>query len=229
MGGTESSESGVSAESAVASQENSAIAKLRDTAEVLEKREEHLSRKVQHEIKLARELNAAGKQREALVCMKRKKMLDKQIEQLTSQRLNLDTQRIALENMNITKETMEAQKAAAVAMKKVTNQMGGVDGVDATLDQVEEQMQEAEEINQAMSREVGGAVEDDDDLLQQLAVLEAETNANNAKAINASAKTEQAVFPSVPEVALPSVPQASRITSEEQRELEALERSMTMS
>jgi|TARA_B110001469_G_scaffold114702_1_gene118768 hypothetical protein len=55
-----------------------AISKLRDAAETMQKREEHLLRKMDNEIKLAKEFSAKGKKREALTCIKRKKMYEKQ-------------------------------------------------------------------------------------------------------------------------------------------------------
>eukprot|EP00965_Chrysotila_dentata_P165418 5462870-Pleurochrysis_carterae.AAC.2 len=84
-----------------------AIAKLRDASETLEKREEHLIRKIDMEIKQARTFNAAGKKREALTCIKRKKMYEKQLEQISGAKMTLETQRLALENVNINRETLE--------------------------------------------------------------------------------------------------------------------------
>ena len=55
-----------------------AIAKLRDNLEMLQKREDHLVRKMDNEIKMAKEFSAKGKKREALTCIKRKKMYEKQ-------------------------------------------------------------------------------------------------------------------------------------------------------
>ena len=50
--------------------------------ETVEKREEHLSRKVDNEIKQAKLFNSQNKKREAIQCLKRKKMYEKQIEQI---------------------------------------------------------------------------------------------------------------------------------------------------
>ena len=55
-----------------------AISKIRDQIEMLTKREEHLYRKMDNEVKQAKELSAKGKKREALTCIKRKKMYEKQ-------------------------------------------------------------------------------------------------------------------------------------------------------
>ena len=50
--------------------------------EMLTKREEHLRRKMDNEIRMAREFSAQGKKREALMCFQRKKMYEKQCEQI---------------------------------------------------------------------------------------------------------------------------------------------------
>ena len=55
-----------------------AIGKLRDASETMQKREEHLIRKIENEIKQAKEFSGKGKKREALTCIKRKKMYEKQ-------------------------------------------------------------------------------------------------------------------------------------------------------
>ncbi|KAL3898123.1 MAG: hypothetical protein SGPRY_012908, partial [Prymnesium sp.] len=70
-----------------------AIAKLREAAETLEKREDYLARKIDNEVKQAQELMKANKKKEALTCMKRKKLYEKQLEQLSNQKMTLETQR----------------------------------------------------------------------------------------------------------------------------------------
>ena len=58
------------------------IGKLRDALETVEKREEHLLRKVDNEIKQAKQFSQQNKKREAIQCLKRKKMYDQQINNL---------------------------------------------------------------------------------------------------------------------------------------------------
>ena len=144
--------------------QKAAIDKLRDAAETLEKRENHLQHKIDNEITQARAYSKAGKKREALTCIKRKKMYEKQMEQLMGTKNTLETQRLALEAININKEALEASRAAAGALSSATAQMGGVDAVEDTMDQVEEGLQDAEEIGEAMSRQVAtpGLDQDED-------------------------------------------------------------------
>ena len=53
-----------------------------DMIETIEKRETHIQRKIDNEITQAKKFSAAGKKREALQCIKRKKMYEKQLEQI---------------------------------------------------------------------------------------------------------------------------------------------------
>ena len=50
--------------------------------ETIEKREAHIDRKIQNEITNAKKFSQAGKKREALQCIKKKKMREKQLEQI---------------------------------------------------------------------------------------------------------------------------------------------------
>jgi len=215
-----------------------AIARLRDATETLEKREEHLFRKIDNEVKQARTFNAAGKKREALTCIKRKKMYEKQLEQITGAKMTLETQRLALENININRETLEAQRIGAAAMQQATKQMGGVDAVEETMDTVEEGLQDADEIGQAMARSVNvGLDADDDELLEELEGLEQDelnctlTSVGKTTALSEEEQLErELMMPSAPfsaPSAPTSVPKAREMTDEE-RELAALEASMAM-
>jgi len=221
-----------------------AIAKLRDASETLEKREEHLMRKIDNEIKQARAFSQQNKKREALTCIKRKKMYEKQLEQISGAKMTLETQRLALESMNINQAALAAQREGARAMQQATKQMGGVDAVEETMDQVEEGLQDADEIGQAMSRSINtGIDQDDDELLAELEELEDDdlasqlTNVSVSGAPAASTQSSEeaelaalgmdmASFPSAP-VSQPAAAKKKAMTDEE-RELAELEASMAM-
>lgn len=58
-----------------------AMETLRDTSAMVEKREAHLAQLIAREVDTARKHATAGQQREALLAMKRKKVLEKELEQ----------------------------------------------------------------------------------------------------------------------------------------------------
>jgi len=202
-----------------------AIAKVRDTIETLGKREEHILRKIDGEVKQAKELAAKGKKPQALQCIKRKKMYEKQLEQIGNTKMTLETQQLQLEAMNINKEALDAQKAAAGAMKAQMQAMGGVDAVDAIVDEVEDGLADANDIGEALGRSVGmpGVDADEDDLLAELEGLEADDLAGELGAVNLSAVTDMPAAP----VSMPSAP-TSKVMTDDERELAELEASMAM-
>ena len=61
---------------------HAAIEKLRDAHETFEKRKQHMDRKIDEQVKLAKKYSAQGKKRDALQCIKRKKIYEKQLDQL---------------------------------------------------------------------------------------------------------------------------------------------------
>jgi len=205
-----------------------AIAKLRDATETLDKREEHLLRKIDNEVKQAKQFSSAGKKREALTCIKRKKMYEKQLEQIDGARTTLEVQKLALENLNINKEVLDAQRAGAATMASVTAQMGGVDAVDDTMGQIEEGLADANEIADALSRPVAGGMEaDEDDLLAELEQLQG--GDLEAQALSTGLEDLGITAPSVPSSKpLPAAPTSAPVMTDEERELAELEASMAM-
>jgi len=226
-----------------------AIAKLRDASETMQKREEHLLRKIDGEISKAKEFSAKGKKHEALTCLKRKKMYEKQVEQITNAKMTLETQQLALENVNLNVAVLSAQKAGADAMTRATKQIGGVEGVEEIVDSVEEGLQDADEIGQAMGRSINSGIDmDDDELLAELEGLEQEDLTDQLTNVSVSAapaggssrqaqmSAEEAElealnasmnFPSAP-LNRPAAASGKTKMTEEERELAELEASMAM-
>jgi len=204
-----------------------AMDKVNDTLETITKREEHVQRKIDAELNNAKKFSAAGKKREALQCIKRKKMYEKQLEQMGTTKMTLENQKMTLEVMNINKETLAAQQAAAKAMQQQTKQMGGVDKVEEIMDSVEDGMQDAQEIQDALSRQIDmpGLDADEDDLLAELEGLEADELATELGTV--SLASDSAVeMPSAP-VSLPAAG-TKKVMTDEERELAELEASMAM-
>lgn len=54
--------------------------------DTIEKRESHIQRKIDNEVTNAKKLSAAGKKRDALQCIKRKKMFEQQLDQISCAR-----------------------------------------------------------------------------------------------------------------------------------------------
>jgi len=212
-----------------------AIVKVKDTIETMGKRQEHLLRKVNLETKNAMQYSKTNKKKEAIACLKRKKMFEKQVEQIANTMLTLETQLLTLESMNINREALEAQKFANAAIGEEVRKMGGVDAVAEVIDNVEEGLQDAHEIQEELGRVVGmpGIDDDEDELLAELEGLEEEQLAEEIGKVDLGTNAEALKgMPKAPQEELLSLPAAGTkkvaAMTDEERELAELEASMAM-
>ncbi|RZC93285.1 hypothetical protein C5167_030402 [Papaver somniferum] len=146
------------------------LAKLHETLAMLEKKENLLLRKVSAEVDKAKEFSKAKNKKGALACLKRKKMLEQQVEQLGNFQLRIHDQVTLIEGARVTTDTVDALRTGAAAMKsmqKATN----INDVDKTMDEINEQTQNMKEIQTALSTPIGYDF-DEDELEAELEELE---------------------------------------------------------
>ncbi|RHZ46297.1 hypothetical protein Glove_627g38 [Diversispora epigaea] len=198
-----------------------AIVRLRDTLQMLEKREIHLQTKVDAEKKIARS-NATTNKRAALMALKRKKQYDNQIEKIGGARITIEAQVMAIENANVNLETIKAMEQGAEAMRTIHGSMD-INKVDDTMDSIREQMDLADEISNAISVPMIGIELDDDELTAELEGLEQELL--EEQLLNAP----QVTAPNVPTIE-PGVKARNRIVEDldEEEELAQLRATMAM-
>ncbi|XP_063416869.1 charged multivesicular body protein 4b-like [Mytilus trossulus] len=150
-----------------------AIQKLRETEEMLEKKQAFLEKKIDQEVGTAKK-NAAKNKRAALQALKRKKRYEKQLQQIDGTLSTIEFQREALENASTNTEVLNVMGNAAKALKAAHQNMD-VDKVHDLMDDVAEQQEIANEISEAISNPVGfGQDADEDDLMAELEELEQE-------------------------------------------------------
>ena len=139
------------------------INKLRDTEDMLLKKQKFLEQKVEIEVSVAKK-SAKTKKRAALAALKRKKRFETQLRQIDGTFSTIEMQREALESEanNTTLLLMHG------AMKKAHNNCD-VDNVHDMMDDIAEQQDVAEEISEAISNPVAFSQDyDEDDLLAEL-------------------------------------------------------------
>jgi charged multivesicular body protein 4 len=197
---------------------------LKENYEVLEKREEHITKKMEVALKEAKEKMAKKDKNGALFCLKRKKMYEAEVQKLQGARITLDNQILALESAAVNIQTFKAIDQGAKAMREVRGNIDA-DAVDDVMDAVEDEKDIHAQISEAISRP-GQDLFDDEDLLNELHELDA---LESELEMEVPAPMPQTVFnPSV----LPSVPTGhisptpSHAESEEQKALRELEASM---
>lgn len=146
-----------------------AIVTLRQQLQMLEKKEEHLQKKIDEELKKARQ-NAVSNKPAATAALKRKKMHENELDKLAGTRLQLEVQVNTLESANLNAETMAAMKKAASALKDIHGNMT-LDKVDKVMADVQEQGEIAKEIAEVISAPTANDL-DDEELEAELAGLE---------------------------------------------------------
>jgi len=192
-----------------------AIQKLREVEEMLHKKQEYLEKKQNEEIEVIKK-NGTKNKRISLQALKRKKRIDKQLEQIDGTLTTIEYQREALENANTNTEVLKIMGHAAKALKQTHNNMD-IDKVEDLMDEVREQQQIAEEISSVISNPIGfGQEVDEDELMKELEELEQEELDKQLL------DTQPAHLPEVPSESLPVPTPRSRQKDDESDELKEL-------
>jgi len=213
------------------------ITKMRETLEMLEKRERHLQNKMNSELLEAKKYMAAKNKRAAMMCLKRKKAYENQIEKMSGARMTIDSQLMAIEGANVSKETMDVMKMGAQTMRSIHNNLT-VEDVDNTMEEIQEQLTINNEINEAISNPIVGVNDfDEDELNAELEALEQENLDQAFLNIHAPAAPVAVTQSPVKQQAQPMQPisnangrntAATAPVVDEEAELRALEESMTL-
>lgn len=193
-----------------------AIQKLRETEEMLTKKQEFLEKKIEHELQLAKKHGTKNK-RAAIQALKRKKRYEKQLEQIDGTLSTIEFQRDSLENANTNTEVLKNMGYAAKAMKAAHDM--DIDKVDDLMADISEQRELAQEISDAISKPVSyGEDFDEDDLLAELDDLQQEELDKNLLEIGGPETTP---LPNVPSTSLPNRPVKK---DEDEDDMEGLQR-----
>ncbi|KII94817.1 hypothetical protein PLICRDRAFT_96589 [Plicaturopsis crispa FD-325 SS-3] len=150
-----------------------AIVTLRQQLQMIEKKEDHLQKKIEDETRKAK-ANAVSNKAVATAALRRKKAASDELDRLAGTRLQLEMQVNTLESANLNAETMAAMSKASNALKVIHGKMTMTD-VDNTMAEVMEQRELAEEVAQAISNPMNAGIDlDDGELERELADLEQE-------------------------------------------------------
>ncbi|UZJ56403.1 hypothetical protein CBS101457_005723 [Exobasidium rhododendri] len=150
-----------------------AIIGLRQQLLMLDKKEEHLNKKIDDEMRKAKAAVTSNK-RAAQAALRQKKAYENELDRIAGTRMTLETQVNAIESANMNLETMTAMRRGADALRNIHGSLN-IDRVDTTMDSIREQMDLTNEISDAISNPVGmGHDIDEDDLKNELDELEQE-------------------------------------------------------
>uniref|UniRef100_A0A8C4QEL1 Charged multivesicular body protein 4c n=1 Tax=Eptatretus burgeri TaxID=7764 RepID=A0A8C4QEL1_EPTBU len=195
------------AESSPSPQE--AIQRLRESEELLCKKQLFLEEKITLELETARRHGTKNK-RAALLALKRKKRFEKHLAQIDGTLSTIEFQRESLENASTNTEVLRSMGFAAKALEKVHKDMD-INKVDDLMADIEEQQDLAQEISDAISRPVGFAQEiDEDELLAELEEMEQEELDKELLTVG------EPELPSVPSSTIPAVQPAKQENEDEE-------------
>lgn len=142
------------------------IAKLRETLETLDKRDQFLDKKIQQQLEEAKKYNAAGNKKMAIAALKRKKMLTDQQAKIMGAREKIELQLNAIESAKMDMEILNTLESGTKTMKEMHKGID-INKVDEIIDNMNDQIDISNEISNAMSQPVG-EVFDEEDLLKEL-------------------------------------------------------------
>lgn len=203
---------------------------LRDNLVTLEKREEHIQKKIEAALQEARQKSQKKDKNGALFALKRKKMYEAEVAKLQGARITLDSQILALESAAVNIETFRAMRSGANAMKGIRGNIDA-DKVDEMMDEIQEEKDIHDSIAEAISRP-GQDLFNDEELLNELAELDAldmeEAMTSTPQSVPQTAAPAQSVFnfPVAPTASVRPTAQAQSAESEDERALRELEASM---
>jgi len=186
-----------------------AIQQLRDVEDVLNKKVEHLESRINEETAIARR-DARTNKRNALNALKRKKRLEKNLQQIDGTLTTLEYQREALQNAATNSQAFTALQSATSALKNVHKELD-VDSVQDIMDELAEQHELSNEIANAISSPVGFQADiDERELEDELAQLEQESLREQMTQVN---------LPSVPAHPVPAYSQPATTNKAKNDEL----------
>ena len=128
-------------------------------------------------LKKARGGAKAGLKRRAMQVLKRKKMYEKQRDQLAAQSFNLEQVNFTMDTLKDTATTVEAMKEGAKTLKQQYKEIN-IDEIEDVQDDLADLMADAEEVQDVLGRsyDIGEDV-DEDELDAELAGLDDELEA----------------------------------------------------
>jgi len=110
----------------------------------------------------------------AIQCLKKKKLYETQIEQLSNFQLRVHDQIIMLESAKATTDTVDALRSGSSAVKAIQQSLY-IDDIENAIDAANEQTENMRQIQEALATPVGASADfDEDELEAELEDLEEE-------------------------------------------------------
>ncbi len=174
-----------------------AIQSLRQTEDMLLKKQDFLEKKIKNEEEIMKK-NVKTNKKLAISALKRKKRLEKELQRNDGTLNTLEQQRESLEAANINTAVLHSMSDAAKAIKKAHQDMD-IDQVHDMMDEIADQQEVAKEISEAISNPAAFSGEfDEDELEAELEALELEASTEEEARLEKELLDVGKVLPDVP-------------------------------
>jgi len=160
------------------------------------------------EQKRALEFKRKGNKKSALLCLKKKKMYEKEVDKILASVFNLEQQSAVLESSQTSADIINTQLEFKTAMKKIQAKVN-VDSVADLQDDIQEQMQIQEEVADILGQ--SAALDDEDELEDELneLMMEDEEETLVSEVTSMSMGTDNIASNTINTGSLPSAPEGS--------------------
>lgn len=181
-----------------------AVGNMKETIANMTKRQQLLEKKMTAEKKKALQFKNKGNKKSALLCLKKSKMHEKEVDRIVASVFNLEQQVATLESSQTTADIVNTQKEFKNAMKKIQGQIN-VDDVAELQDDIAEQMQVQDEVSELLGQ---SALDDEDELEDELneLMLEEDEQVVDVAGVTTDTFAANTISSSVVDTSLPSVP-----------------------
>jgi charged multivesicular body protein 7 len=174
-------------------QEDTAIANLRDTIAKINAQLQPLEEQIAAQNARSREAVAKKQIVQAKAALRLKKMAESALQQRTDVALQLEGVYAQLQQAADQVEIVEAMKAGATALKSLNQKVGGAEGVAGVVDALREEMSTADEITNIINESSEQVDEGEiDDEFEALEMAEREKKQAEEKAAREKAEAEEA-------------------------------------
>lgn len=147
---------------------------LRKKIQMLEKKEKHTEARINKCLADVKELIRTKNKKRALMILKKKSLLEKELSTYSGAMLTLEQQIMTLEASKVNQEVFSTMKTGATELKTIQARVP-IEKIDDLMDDIADSMQTQNEVSEALAAGImGGSLDDDADLLAELEGLEEE-------------------------------------------------------
>jgi charged multivesicular body protein 4A/B len=169
------------------------ISTIREAIDNADKRGSYLQIRIDRLVADAKSKMAQGNKRGALYDMKKRKMLQEEIEKLDNVKMTLELQAMQLETAAHNTETVKIMQTGNSVMKRI-RKATGLDKIDELMEDMRDEADTAQEISNAIATPLDPYMMDDAELLRELDELNGTSNMNKRPIKTAAATTASSYF-----------------------------------